>query len=96
MKKDNLHKKPILKAVIIRILFYGLFFLGPYVLTESHAIHVRMQKECSVIADDSLRIELTKKYERWVCVLDIIGGTCLCLWMVWLLCAMGHKIVKLR
>ena len=44
MKKDNLHKKPILKAVIIRILFYGLFLLGPYVLTESHAIHVRMQK----------------------------------------------------
>ncbi len=92
MRKINI--KSILKVVAIRILFYGLFLLGPCILTESHIIHVRMQKECSVIKDESLRMELTKKYNQWICVLDIIGGACLCLWMVWLLGVTGYKIVK--
>ena len=91
----KMDRKSILKVVIIRILFYGLFLLGPYILTESHIIHVRMQKECAVIKDDNLRMELTNKYKRWICALDIIGGACLCFWMVWLFGATGYKILKL-
>lgn len=95
MRIDDMHRKSIFKMVMIRVLFYGLFLLGPYILTESHIIHVRMKKESSMIADDSSRMELTKKYERWICVLDATGMACFCLWTVWLLCATGHKIAKL-
>ena len=94
MKKDKLYKKSILKTIGVRILFYGLFLLGPFVLTESHVIHVRMQQESSLAANDSLRMELRKKYKPWIYALDIIGVSCFCLWMAWILCAIGFNIVK--
>jgi hypothetical protein len=92
--KDNLYMKSIFKTVVVRILFYVLFLIGPFILTESHVIHVRMQRECSLAANDSLRTEVRKKYKSWICALDIIGASCSCLWVVWLLCAIGFKIVK--
>ncbi len=92
--KDNLHRKSILRAIILRILFYGLFLLGPFILTESHVLHIRMQQESSLATNDRLRMELRKKYKPWIYTLDIIGTSCFCLWMAWLLCAIGFKIAK--
>ena len=57
------HKSPI-AGLITRIFFYGLFFVGPCALTESHALHVRMKQKCPIVDDKATDGETYREYHR--------------------------------
>ena len=49
------------RGCLARIFFYGLFLLGPYILTESHSLYVKAKYECLKIANVAIRERV--KYE---------------------------------
>ena len=91
--KNNSKRKSIVQNVIVRILFYGLFLLGPCIMTEAHAVYGKMIKECSQVEDDDSKRKIYDKYRHSIRTLDILGASCFCLWLLWLFSATIFKIV---
>lgn len=85
------HKSPI-AGLITRIFFYGLFFVGPCALTESHALHVRMKQKCPTVDDKATDGETYREYHRKEKLLDIVGMSAFVLWFAWLGLALGGQI----
>ena len=81
-------KSPI-AGLITRIFFYGLFFVGPCALTESHALHVRMKQECPIVDGKATDGETYREYHRKEKLLDIVGMSAFVLWFAWLGLALG-------
>lgn len=51
MKKKLKKSSLVVSSCAIRLVFYGLFLLGPYILTESHAQYRRMRIETDGIEE---------------------------------------------
>lgn len=90
--KNNSKRKSIVQNVIVRILFYGLFLLGPCIMSEAHAVYGKMIKECSQVEDDDSKRKIYDKYRYRIRALDILGASCFCLWLLWLFSATAFKI----
>ena len=82
-------------STMVRILFYGLFLVGPCALTESHTLHVRMKQKC-VLTDGANANEKTyQEFWRKIVLLDAVGISAFGLWFVWLGLALGGQIKRL-
>ena len=80
------------RGMMVRILFYGLFLVGPCALTESHALHVRMKQKCPIVDDKATDGETYREYHRKEKLLDIVGMSAFVLWFAWLGLALGGQI----
>ena len=70
---------------MVRILFYGLFLVGPCALSESHALHIRMKQKC-VLTDDPNASERTcQEFQCKAALLDAVGMSAIGLWFAWLI-----------
>lgn len=74
--------------IISRILFYGLFLVGPWCLTEAHSHYVRSTRTRSA------SVTLHEHDEEWekTILLDRIGMSAFTVWSLWLMIALGFKI----
>ena len=84
--------KSLIAGLITRIFFYGLFFVGPCALTESHALHVRMKQKCPIVDGKATDGETYREYHRKEKLLDIVGMSAFVLWFAWLGLALGGQI----
>ena len=80
------------RGMMVRILFYGLFLVGPCALTESHALHVRMKQKCPIVDGKATDGETYREYHRKEKLLDIVGMSAFVLWFAWLGLALGGQI----
>ena len=83
------------KAILVRILFYGLFLVGPCALTESHALYTRMKQECAVTDGASANKNTYQEFRRKIALLDAVGISAFGLWFLWLGFAVGGQIKRL-
>lgn len=83
------------KGCLSRILFYGMFLVGPYILTESHSLYVRAKNECATIEDTLIREAAQKEYKQMVSFLDCLGISCFGIWFVWLMALIFMKLIQL-
>ena len=88
----RIFKSKILHTCLIRLLFYGLFFAGPYFLTESHSFYVRMRHESSMENDVNARQYIHDHYYDRVQTFSALGFSCIGIWSVWLVLAIAVKI----
>jgi len=79
---------------LARILFYGLFLLGPYILTESHSLHVKAKCECLKTENAVIRERAQNEYKRKVRFLDCLGVSCFGVWSVWLMVLVFAKLIQ--
>ena len=80
-----------MRVILIRIVFYGLFFVGPSFLSESHATHVRMNVAMSE-APDCRRAEIQEAYQTREHTLKWLGIGCCGIWFVWLVLALCYHV----
>lgn len=84
-----------LRNMIVRILFYGLFLVGPCCLTESHSLYIRMRPKCAV-ADSAAENERTNQECRCkIALLDAVGMSAFGIWFVWLCLAVVGKMRRI-
>ena len=88
----NHSKCRLYRGVIVRLLFYGLFLVGPCTLTESHALHTlmkqkRFQPDGGIVDEKSYQ-----KCQRKVRMLDAIGASAIIVWFAWLGLAVAASI----
>ena len=79
-------------STMVRILFYGLFLVGPCALTESHALYTRMKQECAVTDGASANKNTYQEFRRKIALLDAVGISAFGLWFAWLGLALGGQI----
>ena len=79
---------------MVRILFYGLFFVVPCALTESHALHIRMKQENVSESCGSASEKACQEYRRKIVLLDTVGLSAFGLWVIWLCFAFGGQIIR--
>ena len=91
----NKNRHIFFRGIIARILFYGLFFVGPCALTESHALHVRMKQECPIVDGKATDWETYREYHRKETLLDIVGMSAFVLWFAWIGLALGGQMKRL-
>ncbi len=91
MKKSRFLKSRVF-GIVVRILFYGLFFAGPCLLTDSHSIYVRSKIECAKIEDIASRKKMEDECRLKVARLDFFGVGCFALWILWLVMLLGKKV----
>ena len=72
------------KAILVRILFYGLFFVGPCALTESHALHTRMKQKSALVDSVNANEKPHQEFQRKIALLNAVGMSAIGLWFVWL------------
>lgn len=78
--------------MMVRVLFYGLFLVGPCSLTESHALYIRMSQKCAV-ADITTENEMAdQERRRRIALLDAVGISAFGVWFAWLCLAVAGKI----
>lgn len=82
------------RGCLVRILFYGLFLLGSYVLTGSHALYVKAKHECLKIEDVAIRERAQNEYKRKVRFLDCLGISCFGVWVAWLMVMTCMKLIQ--
>ena len=73
------------RGCLARILFYGLFLLGSYILTGSHALYVKAKHECLKIEDVAIREKAQNECKHKVRFLDCLGISCFGAWFIWLM-----------
>ena len=73
---------------ISRILFYGLFLVGPYCLIESHSHYIKSKPTHSAAVASRERDEEKNR----ALVLDRIGISAFAVWSLWLIIVLGCKI----
>lgn len=78
------HRKSPIAGLITRILFYGLFLVGPCALTESHTLHVRMKQKCVLTDSANANEKSRQEFKRKIALLDAVGMSAPGLWFVWL------------
>ncbi len=72
------------RVTMVRILFYGLFLVGPCALTESHALHVRMKQERALTDGANAKEKTYQEFQRKIACLDAVGMSAIVLWLAWL------------
>ena len=82
------------RGCLVRILFYGLFLLGPYILTESHSLYVKAKCECLKIENVAIRERAQNEYKRKVRFLDCLGISCFGAWFIWLMALVVIKAIQ--
>lgn len=90
----NYGKYKLSRGLMIRILFYGLFLVGPCALTESHSLYIRMKQECSLPREDVVKEETCREWRRTITMLDTIGFSAISVWFAWLSIASARKILQ--
>lgn len=83
------------RGCLVRILFYGLFLLGPYILTESHSLYVKAKNECAITENVLIREIAQSEYKQKVRFLDCLGVSCLGVWFFWLVALIFMKLIQL-
>lgn len=86
------HRKSAIAGLITRILFYGLFLVGPCALTESHTLHVRMKQKCDLADGANASEKKRQEFKRKITVLDAVGMSAFGLWFMWLGFALWGQI----
>ena len=83
------------RNMMVRILFYGLFFVGPCALTESHTLHVRMKQNCVLTDSVNANEKTHQEFQRKIALLDAVGFSAIGLWFVWLGFAVVWQIKRI-
>ena len=83
------------KGCLSRVLFYGLFLMGPYILSESHSLYVKAKNECAMIENISIRETAQREYKQKVSRLDCLGVSCFGVWFIWLMVLIFMKLIQL-
>ena len=78
------HRKSPIAGPITRILFHGLFLVGPCALTESHTLHVRMKQKCVLTDGANANEKSRQEFKHKIALLDAVGMSTFGLWFVWL------------
>lgn len=91
MGKD-LHKGRLCRSVIVRLLFYGLFLVGPCAMSESHVLYVRAEQKSAKNGDEIANAKAYRECRSRARALYIIGMTAFVTWTVWLGLAVAWKI----
>lgn len=84
------------RGCLVRVVFYGLFLMGPCILAESHTIYVKSRCECLKIEDAAVRERALDECMRKVRLMDRFGISFFGAWFVWLMAATFMKLVSLR
>lgn len=88
----SVNRHSFLRNMMVRVLFYGLFLVGPCSLTESHALYIRM-KQPYAVADSTPENEMTdQERRRKIALLDAVGISAFGVWFAWLCLAVAGKI----
>ena len=83
------------RGMIVRILFYGLFLVGPCALTESHALHIRMKQKCALTDGVNANETTRQEFQRKIALLDAVGMSAIGLWITWLGIAFAWQIKRI-
>ena len=89
------HRKSPIAGLITRILFYGLFLVGPCALTESHAQYIRMKEKSSWADGVNENEKVCQEYKHKIVLLDAIGILALGLWFAWFGFAFWGQIIHI-
>ena len=77
------NRNGIFRRMMVRILFYGLLFVGPCALTESHTLYVRMKQECTLTDSADANEKTRQEFRRKIALLDAVGMSAVGLWLAW-------------
>lgn len=91
----NGNRHGFLRNMIVRILFYGLFFVGPCALTESHSLYVRMRPKCAVAESATENEKANQECRRKIALLDAVGISAFGIWFAWLCLAVAGKMRRI-
>lgn len=83
------------RGCLARIFFYGLFLLGPYILTESHSLYVKDKCECLKIENVTIRERAQSECKKKARFLDCLGVSCFGVWFIWLMVLILIKLIQL-
>ena len=89
------NRNGISRSMMVRILFYGLLFVGPCALTESHALYVRMKQECTLTDSADANEKTRQEFRRKIALLDTVGMSAVGLWLAWLGLAFAWQIKRI-
>ncbi len=78
------NRRRFFRSMMVRILFCGLFLVGPCALSESHALHIRMKQKCALTDDANANERTCQEFQRKIAFLDAIGMLAISLWLAWL------------
>ncbi len=84
------------RSWLVRICFYGLFLLGPCLLSESHAIYVQGKIAASESPAGIDKEASLKQYRTRECAMKWAGIGCSLVWIVWLAAAVVMKLCPTR
>lgn len=88
----SVNRHSFFRNMMVRVLFYGLFLVGPCSLTESHSLYIRMSQKCAV-ADSTTENEMTdQERRRRIALLDAVGISAFGVWFAWLCLAVAGKM----
>lgn len=85
----------VFRSIMIRLLFYGLFFVGPCALTESHALYTRMKQKCALTDDTNVNEKTYQEFRHKIALLDAVGISAFGIWFVCLGFALGGQIKRI-
>lgn len=77
---------------LTRLCFYGLFFAGPCLLSDAHAIYVKKKILLSEQSIEMGQDEAIRRYDTKECVMKWVGIGCSLVWIVWLTAAVAIKL----
>ena len=83
------------RNMMVRILFYGLFLVGPCALTESHAQYIRMKEKSSWADGVNENEKVCQEYKHKIALLGAIGILALGLWFAWFGFAFWGQIIHI-
>ena len=82
------------RGMVVRILFYGLFLVGPCALTESHALYIRKKQKSVSESCGIVNEKACQESSRKIVLLDTLGVSAIGLWVIWLCFAFGGQIIR--
>ena len=78
------NRRRLFRSMMVRILFCGLFLVGPCALSESHALHIRMKQKCALTDGANAKEMTCQEFQRKIALLDAVGMSAIGLWLAWL------------
>lgn len=82
---------PRLRRCLVRIAFYGLFLLGPALLSQGHAFYVLANQHEAGLVHAQNGTQNPERhgnpYRTYQVLCDRLGFACIGVWFAWLVCA---------
>lgn len=79
-------------TLIVRIVFYGLFLLGPMLLSWGHVFHIKAKQRNQELSGlVSVEGYANNPYVNYCAICDSLGAVCAGCWFLWLWCTIVAK-----